>query len=87
MRINGGNNQGKVTQQTQGQRKAEEKTKKEKEQFTGPTTVKQCPVKEECCGKYRIRTITDYGNPSKIRMLHKMENEWAQKIYKKNQKL
>lgn len=47
---------------------------------------KYCSKKEKCAGKYRNRTITDYGNPSKIRMQRKMEEKWAQKIYKKRSK-
>lgn len=47
---------------------------------------KNCLKKEECVGKYRYRTITDYGNPAKIRMQRKMEEEWAQEIYKKRSK-
>ena len=62
------------------------KYKERKRTVYWTNNCKQCPVKEECCGKYRIRTITDYGNPSKIRMLHKMENEWAEEIYKKRSK-
>ena len=42
---------------------------------------KDCPKQQECVGKYRYRTITDYGTPSKIRMQRKMEAEWAQEIY------
>ena len=42
---------------------------------------KNCPNQFECVGKYRYRTITDYGTPSKIRMQRKMESEWAQEIY------
>ena len=47
---------------------------------------KNCQEKEKCAGKYRCRTITDYGNPAKIRMQRKMEEKWAQKIYKKRSK-
>ncbi|MCC7561965.1 MAG: IS1182 family transposase [Methanobrevibacter arboriphilus] len=47
---------------------------------------KNCNKKEKCTGKYRYRTITDYGNPAKIRMQRKMEEKWAQKIYKKRSK-
>ena len=42
---------------------------------------KNCPKQHECVGKYRYRTITDYGTPSKIRMQRKMEADWAQEIY------
>ena len=42
---------------------------------------KNCPKQLECVGKYRYRTITDYGTPSKIRMQRKMEEDWAQEIY------
>ena len=47
---------------------------------------KTCPKHQECCGKTHTRTITDYGNPNKIKMLRKMETEWAQEIYKKRSK-
>ena len=47
---------------------------------------KNCLEKEKCAGKYRYRTITDYGNSAKIRMQRKMEETWAQKIYKKRSK-
>ena len=47
---------------------------------------KTCPKQNECCGKSRTRTITDYGNPNKIKMLRKMDTEWAQEIYKKRSK-
>lgn len=47
---------------------------------------KYCLKKEKCAGKYRYKTITDYGNPSKIKMQRKMEEKWAQKIYKKRSK-
>ena len=43
---------------------------------------KQCPVKEFCSANKYSRTITDYGNPSKIRMQRKMETKEAQEIYK-----
>lgn len=43
---------------------------------------KYCPERINCCGKYRNRTITDYGNPAKIEMQRKMETEEAQEIYK-----
>lgn len=46
---------------------------------------KNCKVKEKCV-KNGYRSITDYGNSSKIRMQRKMEEEWAQKIYKKRSK-
>ncbi|WP_409200292.1 IS1182 family transposase [Methanobrevibacter sp. DSM 116169] len=46
---------------------------------------KNCKLKEKCV-KNGYRRITDYGNSSKIRMLRKMEEEWAQKIYKKRSK-
>ena len=35
---------------------------------------------------YWLYKISDYGNPSKIRMQRKMETDWAQKIYKKRSK-
>jgi len=48
--------------------------------------MQKLPQKKKCCGKYRNRTITDYGNPSKIKMQRKMETKWAQLIYKKRGK-
>ena len=47
---------------------------------------KTCPKHKECCGKRYTRAITDYGNPNKIKMLRKMDTEWAQEIYKKRSK-
>lgn len=47
---------------------------------------KICPKQHECCGKNPNRLITDYGNPNKIKMLRKMETQWAQEIYRKDQK-
>ncbi|WP_288267168.1 IS1182 family transposase [uncultured Methanobrevibacter sp.] len=47
---------------------------------------KTCPKHQECCGKRYNRIITDYGNPNKIKMLRKMETDWAQEIYKKRSK-
>ncbi len=44
------------------------------------------PKHKECCGKRYTRAITDYGNPNKIKMLRKMDTEWAQEIYKKRSK-
>lgn len=43
---------------------------------------KYCPDREKCCGKSRYRVISDYGVPSHIRMLHKMDEDWAKEIYK-----
>ena len=39
---------------------------------------------QECCGKRYNRIITDYGNPNKIKMLRKMDSDWAQKKSTKN---
>ena len=47
---------------------------------------KNYPKQKKCCGKSRTITITDYGNPNKIKMLKKMDTEWAQEIYKKQSK-
>lgn len=47
---------------------------------------KNCLVKEKCAGKYRYRTITDYGNSAKLRMQRKMETDGAQEIYKNRSK-
>lgn len=43
---------------------------------------KCCPVQEYCAKSQRYKTISDYGNPSKIRMQRKMETPEAQEIYK-----
>ena len=43
---------------------------------------KNCPVQEYCSKTQRYRTISDYGNISKIKMQRKMETTEAQKIYK-----
>ena len=43
---------------------------------------KSCPVQEYCAKSQRYKTISDYGNPSKIRMQRKMETPEAQEIYK-----
>ena len=43
---------------------------------------KSCPVQEYCAKNQRYKTISDYGNPSKIRMQRKMETPEAQEIYK-----
>ena len=43
---------------------------------------KNCPVIEYCAKNGYGRTISDYGNPSKIRMQRKMERSEAQEIYK-----
>ena len=43
---------------------------------------KNCPVQEYCSKTQRYRTISDYGNISKIKMQRKMETLEAQKIYK-----
>lgn len=43
---------------------------------------KFCPDREKCCGNSRYRVISDYGVPSHIRMLHKMDEDWALEIYK-----
>lgn len=57
-------------------------TKKNKRKIVyWSNNCKNCPKQLECVGKYRYRTITDYGVPSKIRMQRKMESEWAQEIY------
>lgn len=51
-----------------------------------PHWTKECkyyPVKDYYCLKTNYRVITDYGNPSKIKMQRKMETDHAQKIYKK----
>ena len=45
-----------------------------------------CQVKEICATKNQYRTITDYGNPAKIRMQHKMDEKWAQEIYAQRSK-
>ena len=47
---------------------------------------KTYPKHKECCGKSYTRTITDYGNPNKIKMLREMDTEWVQEIYKKRSK-
>lgn len=49
--------------------------------FYWSNNCKNCLNQWECVGKYRYRTITDYGTPSKIRMQLKMESDWAQEIY------
>ena len=43
---------------------------------------KSCSVQEHCVKSQRYKTISDYGNPSKIRMQRKMETSEAQEIYK-----
>ena len=43
---------------------------------------KSCSVQEYCVKSQRYKTISDYGNPSKIRMQRKMETSEAQEIYK-----
>ena len=43
---------------------------------------KNCPVQEYCSKIQRYRTISDYGNISKIKMQRKIETKEAQKIYK-----
>ena len=43
---------------------------------------KSCSVQEYCVKSQRYKTISDYGNPSTIRMQRKMETSEAQEIYK-----
>ena len=47
---------------------------------------KNCTVQEYCSKTQRYRTISDYGNISKIKMQRKMETPEAQKIYKTRSK-
>lgn len=44
---------------------------------------KYCTIQKECSNNNNTRTITDYGQPSKIRMIRKMEQKESIKIYKK----
>lgn len=61
-------------------REYEYKNKKRIQYWTNE--CKNCPVQEYCTKNRNYRTISDYGNPSKIRMQRKMETKEAQEIYK-----